>query len=476
MVFERQGTWYADVYVYDADGKRRRRKKTTNVKVSGEPGTKAYKESEQRAKEVASQIQRFAQLQASGLTRAPVPKKRLEVALIELVEAKERSGRRQATIDIVLQKSRHLFRFFGPDRDTATIGTEEVAEYAAWALHAGRVASTVHREVRHLVEAIALDHPRPEMPDLGKIENAVERFLEPEQFDKILLSLDQICRLSGRDSLVARADWIVVHVYMGLTNGRMSKILTEDIDLECKWVSVQYAGTLKHIVNIPEECREIFRRRRERKRVFPPWTSMSKRIKELCRACRVTCPTPENLHLLLEAWNARAVRAQTSSKRDHAVMYVHLGLTFSELYRIRRLDIDWEGNQVYVRGTKTDARPRALPMTPDVRRILERRHTMEPMFEFWSEPNMYRDLRKACRMAGITPEKDGFSTVSANDLRRTFATWLARKGVPILHLVKLMGHSSTRMLERVYARVERGEHMHRAIALIPESGKPADEP
>ena len=43
--------------------------------------------------------------------------------------------------------------------------------------------------------------------------------------------------------------------------------------------------------------------------------------------------------------------------------------------------------------------------------------------------------------------------MSPNDLRRTFCSWLANNGVTSLSAAKLMGHSSTRMVEQVYAQI-----------------------
>jgi len=70
-------------------------------------------------------------------------------------------------------------------------------------------------------------------------------------------------------------------------------------------------------------------------------------------------------------------------------------------------------------------------------------------------------LNRACKRAGIP------TGLTTNDLRRTYATLMARAGVPILHLRDLMGHSSTKMLEKVYARVSQDQHMHDAIAHLP---------
>ena len=61
-------------------------------------------------------------------------------------------------------------------------------------------------------------------------------------------------------------------------------------------------------------------------------------------------------------------------------------------------------------------------------------------------PNVRRDLAVACRHAGIP-------RVSPNDLRRTFASWLKQRGVDSMVVARLLGHSSTAMVERVYGRL-----------------------
>lgn len=155
-------------------------------------------------------------------------------------------------------------------------------------------------------------------------------------------------------------------------------------------------------------------------------------------------------------------------RRDYMIMYIWLGLSYSELYRISPNDIDWEGNQVHVRGTKAEQRKRTIPMTPEVREVLTRRcarvsaaeGAAPPLFSEWKKPNMHLMMQRACKRAGM-------ERVNINDLRRTFATLMARAGVPALHLKELMGHSTTRMLEKVYARVERGKHLHDAVAHLP---------
>lgn len=63
--------------------------------------------------------------------------------------------------------------------------------------------------------------------------------------------------------------------------------------------------------------------------------------------------------------------------------------------------------------------------------------------------------------------------VSPNDLRRTFASWLVQNGVPLHAVAKLLGHSSTRMVERGYAKLSQ-KNMDDAIAVPPAFGAGGD--
>ena len=76
---------------------------------------------------------------------------------------------------------------------------------------------------------------------------------------------------------------------------------------------------------------------------------------------------------------------------------------------------------------------------------------------------MRRDLHAACERAEIAP-------VSPNDLRRTFATWQAEAGVPEAVTASLMGHTSSAMIRRVYAKIGTDAKRPSAVA----SEKPAE--
>ena len=122
---------------------------------------------------------------------------------------------------------------------------------------------------------------------------------------------------------------------------------------------------------------------------------------------------------------------------------------------------DLDGDRLLVRGTKTEKAWRWLPVSPALAPVLERRVKVRDgeLFPEWK--NDRPALVAACAKAGIEP-------VTPNDLRRTFCSWLANAGVSPLVAARLMGHTSTIMVERVYARLG-VEVQADAIARLPVS-------
>jgi len=108
-----------------------------------------------------------------------------------------------------------------------------------------------------------------------------------------------------------------------------------------------------------------------------------------------------------------------------------------------------------VRGTKRATRWRTVPIgSRDQRTLLEYavQHAKGPrdgaLFLAWQ--NIRRDLREACKRVGI-------ESCSPNDLRRTCLSWLRASGVAPHLLAPVAGHADSRMVERVYGRLQPSE-------------------
>ena len=161
----------------------------------------------------------------------------------------------------------------------------------------------------------------------------------------------------------------------------------------------------------------------------------------------------------------------------------YTGANYSEVERIAPSDI--VGGRIHIRGTKRNARDRWIPIAAPLKPWL--RGARLPV-EHWG--NSQRDLAAACVRAGIgcDPGCPDHCRIrhqhrrrcsashahrwppTSNDLRRTFASWLVQEGVDTLTVAKLMGHSTTRMVELVYAQLH-ADNYKDAIARLPGARK-----
>lgn len=156
----------------------------------------------------------------------------------------------------------------------------------------------------------------------------------------------------------------------------------------------------------------------------------------------------------------------------------------SEVVGVKRAMVNSKTYVVRVPGTKRKTRDRVLRVPPYAKRFLDfavKHASGGPggtMFEPWS--NVRGDLHDAARLLSMCkpcrdarlawarhedgaekPSKEKckacektktFEPLSPNDLRRTFAQWLVRSGVPYELGYPMMGHDSPRMLELVYGK------------------------
>ena len=128
---------------------------------------------------------------------------------------------------------------------------------------------------------------------------------------------------------------------------------------------------------------------------------------------------------------------------------VAVGGDWSAVARARRSDVTGGGQYVRVRGSKRETRDRVVPLVLDAsRELLEfaLEHAEgkgDVLFTPWQ--NVGRDIKAACARVGI-------DDCSPNDFRRSLGHWLRAAGVPPHLIAQVLGHSTSAMAERVYAR------------------------
>jgi integrase len=112
-----------------------------------------------------------------------------------------------------------------------------------------------------------------------------------------------------------------------------------------------------------------------------------------------------------------------------------------------KIDLDRTGNTwaAHIRGTKRERRNRVVPIMRQFRHWLSEVLPSLPLVVY--KNNLRRDLLKACERADIDP-------CTPNDLRRTHASLLVACGVDKDVVRRLLGHTTSRMVEMIYGRID----------------------
>jgi integrase len=118
---------------------------------------------------------------------------------------------------------------------------------------------------------------------------------------------------------------------------------------------------------------------------------------------------------------------------------LHTGMRPKELYNLRWTDVDIGRSTITVRATKTNSY-HAVEMTPFLQQVL-RDHLevreSEYVFAYRGKP-----IRSAKKAFARICERGGIEDCTLYTLRHTFASHLAMRGVPLVQIQHLMGHSS----------------------------------
>jgi integrase len=133
---------------------------------------------------------------------------------------------------------------------------------------------------------------------------------------------------------------------------------------------------------------------------------------------------------------------------------VALGVRLSEAYRLLPTDVDLAAGRVFVGGTKTQGSRRWIPILSVYRPLLEGAVEYLPLCP-WK--HVHESLDSACRRAGI-------EHCSPNDLRRTHSTLLVESGVDRDVVRRLLGHTTSALVDRVY-----GQPTPEALGLLAEA-------
>lgn len=175
-------------------------------------------------------------------------------------------------------------------------------------------------------------------------------------------------------------------------------------------------------------------------------------------------PPPRDRRLTREEYrNLRRAAKRTL----HVYVFVVLGLT-TAARKQAILDLTWnrvdfERGQIRLYAGGEGKGRAVVPMTRHARRTLllaKRMATTPYVIEYAGRKvgSIKRGFAAACREAGL-------DDVTPHVLRHTAAVWMAERGIPMSEIAQYLGHSDSRLTERVYARYS-PSYLRRAAAAL----------
>jgi len=168
---------------------------------------------------------------------------------------------------------------------------------------------------------------------------------------------------------------------------------------------------------------------------------------------------PRRRHLGIEEFG-KLLYELLQHRRCWTIVTVYTGARRSDVERLVGEDhVDLANGWVRLPGTKTKLSDRTVPIAAGLRAYLESVPAAQRSGRVvapWSSVN--HDLAAACARACI-------GKISPNDLRRSYASWLKQGGEDSMVVARLLGHTSTQMVERVYGHLSQDNYRNAASKL-----------
>ncbi len=134
---------------------------------------------------------------------------------------------------------------------------------------------------------------------------------------------------------------------------------------------------------------------------------------------------------------------------------LHTGARYGSIVKLLVRDYHKDSGTVQLVGTKS-GKSYHVPLTDEGQRFFEGIAAGRPGDELmflkddgtnWGQSYQHRRIKKTCERAKIKPP------ISFNQLRHSYGSILAKKGVPLQVIAEVMGHSDMRMTRKHYAHL-----------------------
>jgi integrase len=279
-------------------------------------------------------------------------------------------------------------------------------------------AEAVAREIERRIS-----DPNYRPPNQTTLGNALNRLLDQQEIEGRAAGTlrmqgfhaNHLARVLGEDTLLSAIAAREIDGYLKAREREGAKRTTQGKELSTLRSALRMA---RHVGDYPHALDEV----------IPKFRLEYKPLER-----RLTEPQVAQLLAVLEP-----------SRAAVCAFIVATGADWASVALAKREDFDLTNWRVRVHGTKTKYRSRTIPIALPLFRRLVKLAVQGLPFGSWG--NAVRDLKNACRRAGLP-------RVTPRDLRRTNGYILRAHGLEP-HLIGLMlGHADSTMAERTYAKI-----------------------
>jgi integrase/recombinase XerD len=180
---------------------------------------------------------------------------------------------------------------------------------------------------------------------------------------------------------------------------------------------------------------------------------------------------PERHVDVLTRKEIQSLEDAATTERDKLIVRVlaDSGLRLSELLALTRADLMEQGRDRYMKIHGKGSRDRLVPLVPGLYQRLRRYAdngrpkgaTSDRIFLIARhsrktggyEPLVPRAVQELMDTLAAKAEIDDKKKTNPHALRHSFATWCLQRGMSVIQLQRILGHSSLEMLNRIYSHL-----------------------
>lgn len=139
--------------------------------------------------------------------------------------------------------------------------------------------------------------------------------------------------------------------------------------------------------------------------------------------------------------NKKIENERIARVRDLFILQCYTGLSFCDMSTLTKDDV--KDGVIIKRRKKTDVRS-VIPLLPEAKRILEKYDYNLPTISNQKYNSYLTEIKDICNIT---------KRLHSHLSRHTYATILINNGIELSLIAKILGHSSTRITEKIYAEV-----------------------